>query len=367
MKKKYKILIAPLNFGANISNTEATEIIAQAFADAAPEIETVCFPLLDGGHGSIQACKYHRRGLAKSYTVHDALNERITCDVFLCCPKATIIECAMLLDRMELENQPAAMYSYGIGELINEQYYENTEEIRLLLRDVKGIDFGCGAADALGAEFLDAAGKKIDVTATTITDAYYFDKTNIPKLRVICYCDRDVPLCGPNGIVNELHRRSGKNAQELSLLDRNLSKLVRLLPAFPASVPGDGCGGGLAYMMRAMYHAEFRNCREELLADCGFSEVLKGCRRVVTAEGILDRRSLDDDVISGIRKLCGSIPITAIIGNVKDDLTAEDFGIDCLLNADIQNLSRLKASSAKQLLYVAAGKYAERLRNSLKK
>ena len=73
-----KILIAPDAFKDALSAIEVCKAIESGIKMADPNIETILFPLADGGEGTVDVLAYHSKGEKFLMEVHDPLFRTIS-------------------------------------------------------------------------------------------------------------------------------------------------------------------------------------------------------------------------------------------------------------------------------------------------
>jgi glycerate kinase len=339
-----KIVIAPDSFKGTMTSIEVCEIIEKSIHRVFPNTETVKIPIADGGEGTVDAYLYAVGGVKKYVTVHDPFMREIEAYYGILADSETaVIEMAQAsgLLLVEKERDPIRATSFGTGELIRSALDEGCKKIILGIGGSATNDGGIGAFSALGVDFLDNNGKKVNPNGGGLEDLWCIDAEYLDKrlldIEILVACDVDNPLCGPNGASNVYGPQKGATFKQIEKLDQNLARYAELLflntGRDNASVPGTGAAGGIGISLLAFTKARLMSGIDIVLDTVGFDRLVQGADFVFTGEGKMDGQSLNGKVPIGIAKRSKqyAIPVYAVVGLVGDGIEkVYDAGIDAV-------------------------------------
>ncbi len=160
-----KIVVAPNAFKDSLNAAEAGQAIAKGLVRAVPDAEIVQTPVADGGDGLFDIVKAVYGGETVPVTVTGPLFKKVQAE-FLYLPdsKTAVIEMARASGLALLtpeERNARATTSLGVGELALAALAKGAKKIIIGIGGSATTDGGIGFASALGAQFLDASGRKV--------------------------------------------------------------------------------------------------------------------------------------------------------------------------------------------------------------
>ena len=260
-----KIVIAPDKFKGTLTALQVAEIEAAAFRAAAPDIEIVSIPLADGGEGTVDTLTAALHGSIFTALVHDPLGHPVPAKFGLAGSTAILEMSAasgmILLDRAQ--QNPLTTTTYGTGELILAALNAGAKEIIIGIGGSATIDGGCGMAEALGVEFLDRSGNRLQNLCGGKLDQIARIKTDscdhrISKTVFRIASDVTNPLLGENGSVKVFGPQKGATREMIPVLENGLANFRHIVfeqHILADDMPGDGAAGGLGLGLRAFCNA----------------------------------------------------------------------------------------------------------------
>ncbi|MBI5915601.1 MAG: glycerate kinase [Bacteroidetes bacterium] len=320
-----KILIAPDSFKDALSAPEVCIAIQRGILLARPEVETVLFPMADGGDGTAEILAWHLPGEMVTCTVADPLLRPVEARYFLSGEMA-FIEMAqasgLQLLRPE-ERNPLKTSTFGTGQLIRHAIGRGAKKILLGIGGSATNDAGMGMAAALGWHFLSKNGEELAPTGENLGKVETLQKSEIriPKSEIVC--DVDNPLTGAQGAAQVYARQKGADDAAVALLEAGMLHFSKKLSAHFgqdfAEIPGAGAAGGLGAGAMAFLGATLRSGVETVMQLTGFEEVLKKTDLVITGEGRLDGQTLHGKTVRGICQKAAryGVPVVALCGAVE--------------------------------------------------
>jgi glycerate 2-kinase len=285
----------------------------------------VCLPLADGGEGTLQvlaasdpAARWHRARVTGPAGARVAsrwleLHDRTAC-----------IELAQAsgLPLMPASD-PLGAQTTGTGELIGRALDTGARRVVLTLGGSASTDGGTGALTALGACFLDAAGRQLAPGGGALRDLAAADLTGLrppPPGDVACLTDVRSPLLGPRGAAAVFGPQKGADAAQVAILEAGLARLAQVLGGDP-DAEGAGAAGGTGYGFAAAWGAEITPGAAELCRIVGLDRELSRADLVLTGEGRYD-------VGSAQGKITGTVLAAAARAGVAAALVAGTIAAD---------------------------------------
>jgi glycerate kinase len=184
-------------------------------------------------------------------------------------------------------------------------------------------------ASALGAKFLDAAGKPIPQGGGGLSSLATIDLTDLdPRIagtKFTVACDVTNPLTGPEGAAAVYGPQKGASPEDVVLLDRGLERLAEILKRSIGidirKTPGSGAAGGLGGGLVGFCNALLRPGVEIVLEMTGFNEVMKGADLILTGEGRLDSQMRFGKALAGVLRRAeqAGVPVIALVGSTEGD------------------------------------------------
>ena len=193
-------------------------------------------------------------------------------------------------------------------------------------------DGGIGMASALGFEFLDNKGVKLQPIGKDLGKIVRIKKDSIHKrieeVSINVACDVSNPFYGSNGAAHIYGPQKGAGEEEIKVLDNGLKTFAEIIKSNFGidlqSINGSGAAGGLGGGAIAFLNAELKSGIELIKEIANFDKVIKDADWIITGEGKLDSQTLSGKTIAGViasaRKK--DIPVAALCGLL--DITKEE-------------------------------------------
>ena len=364
-----KYVVIPDSFKGCLSSGEICGIIAREIRRRDPEARVYALPVADGGEGTVDAFLGALGGEKVAVPCRDPYGRPLTAHYGLFPDgKTAVIEMAAAagLPLVGQDRRVADTTTYGVGQLIVHALKRGAERIILGLGGSATNDGGCGAAAALGVEFLDAEGKAfVPVGGTLRRIAHIRTDALLPALRqaeVIAMCDIDNPLCGESGAAAVFAPQKGADAATVRMLDEGLAHLAAViekdLGRSLLALPGGGAAGGFGAGSVAFLGARLQMGIEAVLDLTDFDRLAADAYLVITGEGRLDSQSLRGKVVVGVARRARAlgVPVVALVGSSETDIAAAyDAGVTAVfpINPAPTTLSEALAHARTHLAFTA--------------
>ncbi len=364
-----KYVVIPDSFKGCLSSGEICGIIAREIRRRDPEARVCALPVADGGEGTVDAFLGALGGEKVAVPCRDPYGRPLTAHYGLFPDgKTAVIEMAAAagLPLVGEDRRVADATTYGVGQLIAHALKRGAERIILGLGGSATNDGGCGAAAALGVEFLDAEGKAfVPVGGTLRRIARIRTDGLLPALRqaeVIAMCDIDNPLCGESGAAAVFAPQKGADAATVRMLDEGLAHLAAIiemdLGRSLLALPGGGAAGGFGAGSVAFLSARLQMGIEAVLDLTDFDRLAADAYLVITGEGRLDSQSLRGKVVVGVARRARAlgVPVVALVGSSETDIAAAyDAGVTAVfpINPAPTTLSEALAHARTHLAFTA--------------
>lgn len=364
-----KYVVIPDSFKGCLSSSEICDILAREIRRRDPEARVCALPVADGGEGTVDAFLGALGGEKVAVPCRDPYGRPLTAHYGLFPDgKTAVIEMAAAagLPLVGEDRRVADTTTYGVGQLIAHALKRGAERILLGLGGSATNDGGCGAAAALGVDFLDAEGKAfVPVGGTLRRIAHIRVDGLLPALRqaeVIAMCDIDNPLCGESGAAAVFAPQKGADAATVRMLDEGLAHLAAViekdLGRSLLALPGGGAAGGFGAGSVAFLGARLQRGIEAVLDLTNFDRLAADAYLVITGEGRLDSQSLRGKVVVGVARRARAlgVPVVALVGSSETDIAAAyDAGVTAVfpINPAPTTLSEALAHARTHLAFTA--------------
>ncbi len=319
-----RVLVAPQEFKESLTAGEAAAAIARGIAAARPAWTVEQLPMSDGGPGFLDALERAARGRFRPAATRDALGRARTARVLDLPGTGTCAVEAALANGLALiapaERDPLRAGTEGVGDLIAAALAGRP---RRLLAGVGGSatsDGGAGMARALGARFLDAAGRDLTPGVAPLAALERIVWTPPPTLdgvETLAATDVTNPLLGPNGAAAVFAPQKGATAEQTAAIEAALRRyaavLERSLGVAIADLPGAGAAGGLAGGLAAFLGARIVSGFEVTAEAAGLRERLRRADRAVTGEGSFDAQSLGGKTTGRLLALAAAEGVPCVV------------------------------------------------------
>jgi glycerate kinase len=321
--------------------------MAEGVLKACPQAEAIAVPFADGGDGLSDIILDALQGQAKFVSASDPLGRTVPSS-FCWVPDRDMAAIEMakasglaLLAAEELN--PLQTTTYGTGELIRAALDLGVSRIVVGIGGSATNDGGIGMAAALGARFLDAAGKEVRPVGKALQNIAAIDMSGldprIGRTHIEVICDVDNPLVGENGAAHVYAPQKGANPDQVKELDAGLENLAAVISKCLAKevrwLPGAGAAGGLGAGLFAFLGAKLRSGVEVMLDLVGLEEKIRDADLVLTAEGRLDEQIAYGKGPAGVAACARKqgVPCIVVAGSIADELPDLDaLGINAVFS-----------------------------------
>jgi len=343
-----KVAIAPDSFKGSMTAMQAAECIERGLKLALTGVTCRKIPMADGGEGTVRAIVDATRGRFITRTVQNPLGRKIRSTFGISGDgKTAIIEMAAASGLALLkptERNPMKTTTFGTGELIRHALSLNVKHILIGIGGSATNDGGMGLAQALGARFLDAHGRKLEPVGGSLKKIGCIDMSGLDQrlkhVNVEVACDVDNPLTGPHGAAKVYAPQKGATAEMVKELDAGLKHFARIIKrdvgADIETAPGSGAAGGLGAGLMAFLNGNLRPGIDIVIDSVKLAKRIKGCDIVITGEGRLDHQTAFGKTPHGVARVAkqAGLPVIAICGSIgKDPRIVHTIGIDAFFSA----------------------------------
>jgi glycerate kinase len=348
-------------------------VIRTGFARIFPEATFDLLPLADGGEGILEAFS---RGVSDAethtVTVKNALGRDVRAE-FLLFGKSAVIESSQANGLYLIpyaDRDITRSSTFGVGQLILAAVAAGAESILIGIGGSATNDAALGLAAALGCDFLDSDGNKVEPIPANILRITSIDSSKMPPLPPITVaCDVTNPLLGERGATRVYGPQKGTRPEQADEMETSLRRLAELTDAHFGTdfteTPGAGAAGGLGYGLMTFCNARLESGFQCIAKTLGVEEKIANADLVVTAEGSLDAQTLEGKTPYGVSQLARKHrkPIYALAGRIADvEILMTHFdGIASLVNAPMTLEEAI--ANAPKLLENAAARLAHTIRS----
>ncbi len=340
------VLVAPNAFKNSLNALQAAQSIADGLRASAFSGRTRLHPVGDGGDGTGELLRLHLGGIKVPVSVHDPLGRRIESHLSLLeGGRTAVVELAdasgLRLVRAE-ELNPLVSTSVGTGELIRRALDLGVTEVIVCVGGSATVDGGAGLLQALGARFLDAAGKSLEPLPESLLELSTIDLARLDRRMAGCslvvLCDVVNPLIGDRGAVRVFGPQKGATAAAVAILEAALERFCgavqRLTGNEIGALPRGGAAGGVAAALSGVLRAHLVSGIDYFLGRTNFDAALAEVGCVITGEGSIDAQTAEGKAPWGvaIRAKARGAFVVGLAGQVPPTLSPVlNSGFDVLL------------------------------------
>jgi glycerate 2-kinase len=317
-----RVVIAPDSFKGSIAATAAAAALAVGWRAARPADLVTCLPLADGGEGTLEVLAAGVAGARwRRARVTGPGGAPVTCDWLQLPGGAAGVELARasglpLLARPD----PMRAQTTGLGELLGFALDEGARRLLIGLGGSAATDGGTGALAALGARFLDRAGRPLPPGGGALARLAAIDTSGLrpSPAAVTCLTDVTAPLLGPTGAATVFGPQKGATPGQVARLEAGLARLAGLLGGYPGA-PGAGAAGGTGYGLTAGWGAVITPGGPELARLAGLDQAIAAADLVVTGEGRYDPTSVTGKVAGLVLAAAAAagVPAAVVAGQLS--------------------------------------------------
>ena len=327
------ILIAVDSFKGSMTSAQAGEAIRRGLANGLAALQIKAsfdvIPIADGGEGTVDAFHAALGGELIQVACRGPLGDPVPA-TFLVLPdgKTAVIEMAASCGLPLVQRREDILHSdtFGLGQQILAALDRQPDKILVGIGGSATNDGGAGMARALGARFLDAAGREIGSAPAELANLHALDcsglDTRIRQTQFEAMCDVDNPLLGPDGAAAVFAPQKGAGPDTVKKLDAigccYADLVEQTIGATFRDRPGAGAAGGLGFGLSALLGARLRPGISVVIETTHLRERAQRARLLITGEGRLDSQSLRGKVPSGIAAIAAELgrPCMAFCGSL---------------------------------------------------
>ena len=328
-----KVIIAIDSFKGSLTSIEAGEAAREGILQVHPDWQTDLIPIADGGEGMLSVMLNATQGTTQTAWAHTPCMELTPAEYGISADGTTaFIEMAAISGLpliKEEQRNPMKTTTYGTGELIRDALEKGCTRFIVGIGGSATNDAGTGMLQALGFQFLDAAGNTLGKGGEILGKVVHICTQKVHPLlknaHFIVACDVRNPFYGPEGAAHIFARQKGADDTMIATLDEGMRSFAQVIYQETgkdiATLPGSGAAGGMGGGMMAFLNAELKPGADLLLDLCHFDERIADADLIITGEGRIDRQSLMGKVPGKILekgKELG-IPVVALAGCTEDE------------------------------------------------
>lgn len=319
------LLLAPDSFKGTLTADQVCEILASVLQ---ADFHCVCYPLADGGEGTLTAIARVLGGEWQTVTVQGPLPGQRVSAQYLWLPESetAVVEMAeasgLTLVPPDRRN-PEVTTSYGTGELLRHAESKGAKFIQLAIGGSATNDGGLGLLMALGWQFLDHHGQSVGWGGEALARVVRIlppQKPFAPQVTVLC--DVTNPFHGPHGAAYIYAPQKGADPTMVERLDQGLRHFAALVEQtfavnlhFPGAGAAGGVGGGVVWGLKAHLQPGF----QAIAALTQLETAIQKCDGIITGEGCFDSQSLQGKVVGGVVALAQKYrkPVFVVAGQTQ--------------------------------------------------
>lgn len=328
-------VLAPDSFKESMSAEQACFAMQRGIEKAMPDAQCIHVPMADGGEGTVDALIATLQGRRAECEVTGPLPAQKIQSYFGLIDegKTAVIEMAKASGIHLLEKpqrNPLLTSTFGTGEMISHALDLGVHKIILGLGGSVTNDAGAGMAQALGAQFYDAAGKAVQGCGGQLGRIQSIDLSALdPRLQsaeILIASDVNNPLCGANGASAVFGLQKGADAGMVQILDQNLSHFADVVEKAASHsyrhIAGAGAAGGLGFGLMAFAGAKIQSGVELVIAQCRLAEKIAQADYVFTGEGKIDFQTKFGKTPFGVAQAAAKLnkPVIAFAGLVGEGI-----------------------------------------------
>ena len=361
-----KAIIAPDKFKGTLTAPAAAEAIRRGWAGVRPQDELELLPMSDGGDGFGEILGALLGASTQTTRTVDAAHRPIEAQWWWSPESQTaIIEAARVNGLAQLRPgnfHPFELDTFGLGALLRAAVGQGARRCLLGIGGSATNDGGLGLARALGWNFFNTHGQRIE----RWTELHTLSEVHPPERiewfeEMIVAVDVQNLLLGAGGCTRVYGPQKGLRAEDFEFAERCLGRLAEVFAREfhrdPAARPGAGAAGGLGFGLVAFCGGRIEPGFSLFARFSQLAERLQGAQLVITGEGAIDAQTLMGKGVGELALLCknSGVPCLGLGGVVSDPESARElFHQTCALTPDLTDSAQALASAAHWLEQAAA-------------
>ncbi len=368
-----KFLIACDSFKGCLSAEEVCASIEKGIKSVLSDASAVCFPLADGGEGTVESFYKNCGGKLITADTVNCFFEPMKAKYLMPDCKTAVIETAAASGIMNITAEklnPMRASTYGTGLLIKDSVKNGAENIILGLGGSASNDGGTGALNALGIDFLDKEGNLLEPVGKNLIIIKDFrinsEFSKYKNIKLTLACDVENVFCGKAGAAYVFARQKGANEAQIEALDRGLENfadmLYKKLGIDLKTCKGAGAAGGLSGGLLAFFDCEIKSGFTVLSEASDFERQIINADIVITGEGKTDSQTAYGKLPFRVSGLAGmhSKPCILVCGQLDGDVDINRLGFAAAFPLTNESVSAEQAiKNASQYLFEKGKAIAE--------
>jgi glycerate 2-kinase len=327
------VLAAPDSFKGSLTSVQVAQALATGWATGRPSDSIRLAPLADGGEGTLEAILAAGGGwLPMPVSARDPLGRPLPTRFARDGDRAVIelAEASGLSRVPAAERDAMAASTFGTGLVLAAAVGLGVRDVVLGIGGSATTDGGSGLLRALGARFLDAAGRELPDGGGPLGRLDRVDLAGVSpvlgEVSLTIASDVTNPLLGESGAAAVYGPQKGARIEQVAELDASLEHFADRLEAATGrvarSVPGAGAAGGTGFGLLAIADRfasfEVRPGVEVVMELTGFDEALSYADIVLTGEGRIDAQTAHGKTCLGVarKSRAAGVPCIAFGGAV---------------------------------------------------
>ncbi len=336
-----RILVAPNALKGSLGPIEAARAIAEGLAHALPQAEIDELPIADGGDATAEVLVRALGGCFADAVAEDPLGRPRNASFGLIeGANEAVVEVAQASGLAWLrpeEHQPLTASSYGSGQLVLAALDRGCRRIDIALGGSATVDGGAGLVEALGARLLDRDGAAVPRGGGGLGRVERIDRAGLDarlkETEIVAVCDVDNALLGDHGAARAFGPQKGATPEAVERLEQGLAHwaavIERDLGCDVRALRHGGAAGGMAAGIAGVLGGKLEAGADFVLQRLELGKQLAGKDLVVTAEGWLDRQTLQNKAPYALARAARAlgVPVVVLAGGIPDDVDAAAFDL----------------------------------------
>ncbi|MDT0278069.1 glycerate kinase [Blastococcus goldschmidtiae] len=316
-----RVLVAPDSFKGSASAGQVAAALHDGWLSVRPTDELALAPMADGGEGTLDAFAAAVPGAQRvPLEVEGPDGRRVRCSWLLLPDGTGVVELAAASGLPLMRRpDPFGASTLGFGQAIAAALDHGVDRLLLGLGGSASTDGGAGLLTALGARFLDAAGRPVPLGNVGLAA---LDRVDLVGLRplppggAVVLGDVAAPLLGSRGAAAVFGPQKGASPADVPELEAGLLRLAALTGGNP-DVPGAGAAGGAGFGLR-LWGADLSTGAAAIGDALRLPQLVGASDVVLTGEGRYDEQSAAGKVPSYVLALArrSGTPALLVAGSI---------------------------------------------------
>ncbi len=316
-----RVLVAPDSFKGSATAGEVAAALRDGWLSVRASDDVVLAPMADGGEGTLDAfATAVPRAERVPLEVEGPDGRPVRCSWLLLPDGTAVVELAAASGLPLMRRpDPFRAHTLGFGQAVAAALDRGVERLLLALGGSASTDGGTGLLTALGARFLDPAGRPVPLGNAGLA---VLDRVDLGGLRPLppggatVLGDVDAPLLGAAGAAAVFGPQKGAGPGDVPVLEAGLARLAALTGG-DGTAPGTGAAGGAGFGLR-LWGATLAAGSAAVGNAVGLPRLVAGADAVLTGEGRYDEQSAAGKVPSYVLSLAhrSGTPALLVAGSI---------------------------------------------------